>query len=147
MKYSEKLKLGFDGCPFCNLKREEILKSNRFANLIVARAPYSKDHLLVVSKRHVFYLNELKKEELDSIGKLVLYGMKKLHNEYKNVSIVYREGEKEKIGKSIDHLHVHLIPKLKIGAGNIKDREFFSEKKYLREIERVKGLFLRRFIN
>ena len=49
-------------CPFCNLTKEEKLKQNKNAILTIAKAPYTKDHLLVVPKKHVIKFNSLTQE-------------------------------------------------------------------------------------
>lgn len=134
--YLKKVKI----CPFCMLVKDEILKENKNAMLILAKAPYTKDHLLVVPKKHVLSLTKLNKKEKGDIDNLVDFGMKKLSKKYHNVSILYRQGDKEKIGKSIDHAHYHIIPNLMIGSTDIHltKRKILSEKDYLKLIEKTK---------
>ncbi len=135
-KYIKKLKT----CPFCYLRKPEILKQNKFAVLILSRAPYTKDHLLVVPKKHVLRINKLSKKQKDGVEKLIYYTMKKLHKKYKNVTLLYREGNKKEVGKSINHAHYHLIPNLQIGAKERfwKNRKIFSEEIYVKKARDVK---------
>jgi histidine triad (HIT) family protein len=139
MYYQDYLK-GVRKCPFCFLNKEEILKENKNAMLILSKAPYTKDHLLVVPKRHVLFLGDLKKEERVDVDNLVEFAMKKMHKKYGNVSILYREGEKKKVGKSIDHIHYHIIPNLMIGAINadLRKREILDEEDYLKIVKDMK---------
>lgn len=139
MLYEKYLKQ-LSGCPFCDLGKDEIIKQNDLAILTMARAPYVKDHLLVVPKRHVVKLNKMTSEEKDAVEKLVYYGMKKLHKKYKNVSVLYKEGNKKEVGKSIDHLHYHLIPELQIGSNKVnwKTRRMMEEDKYRKLIKKFK---------
>lgn len=139
MRYSIFLK-EMDSCPFCNLDKKEIIKQNKSARVILAKAPYHKDHLLVVPKRHVLTISELKNSEWEDITKLVFWAGKKLEKKHHNLSILYREGKKKEVGKSIDHFHVNLIPDEKIGSikVNQKDREFLSEKKYMKRTKEFK---------
>ncbi len=132
MKYKKFLKL-LKICPFCNLEKDEIIKENNSARLILAKAPYQKDHLLVVPKKHVLTFNELNRKELSDVFGLVIFAQKILNKNYKNLSILYREGDKKKIGKSIDHFHFNLIPNEQIGSISInkKNRNVLSEKEYL----------------
>jgi diadenosine tetraphosphate (Ap4A) HIT family hydrolase len=127
-------------CPFCNLDKDEILKENKYSVLILAQAPYTKGHLLVIPKRHVLRLNSLTKKEKDKIEELTYYGIRKLHKKYNNVNILYREGNKKEIGKSINHIHYHLIPEMKIGSNNIKGetRKIDSHERYLKNIKKIK---------
>jgi len=70
--------------------------------------------------------------------------MKKLHKKHKNVTILYREGNKKEVGKSVNHIHYHLIPDMQIGAidqHKINKREFFSEEQYIKKIQGFKKRF------
>jgi|TARA_B100001971_G_C18233394_1_gene565414 diadenosine tetraphosphate (Ap4A) HIT family hydrolase len=127
-------------CPFCNLTKEEILKQNKCAILTLAKAPYTKDHLLVVPKKHYLKFNAMTKAEKDCVDKLVSYALKKLHKKHKNITVLYREGDLKQVGKSIPHLHYHIIPNMVIGAYDInwKKRKIYSEEKYIKEIKKLK---------
>lgn len=139
MLYTKYLKT-LKKCPFCELNKNEILKQNKFAILTLAKAPYTKDHLLVLPKKHVFKLNDLTKQEKDTLEALEYYALKKLHKKHKNVSVLYREGNKKQVGKSIDHLHIHIIPNMQIGSRDInwKKRRVYSEKEYVKKIKELK---------
>ena len=139
MLYSKFLKKKHP-CPFCHLTKQEILRQNKYAILTFARAPYTKGHLLVVPKKHVLKINKLSKKQKDAVEKLIYYGMKKLHRKYKNVTVLYREGNKKEVGKSINHVHYHLIPELQIGAQEKiwKDRKILDEKDYIKKIAELK---------
>ncbi len=115
-------------CPFCVLKKEEILRKNKFAILTLARAPYRKDHLIITPIKHRKTLNSMSVAEKNGVEDLIYYGMRKLHMKYKNVTVLYREGNLNEVGKSVEHLHYHLIPEMQIGAinGCWRKRGFFS---------------------
>lgn len=134
--YLKKLKV----CPFCHLIEEDIIKQNNSAVLTLSKAPYTQDHLLVIPKKHYLKLESLSKKQKEDIEKLIYYAMKKLHKKYKNVTILYREGNKKEVGKSINHLHYHLIPNMKIGKHDInwKERKIFSECEYIEKIKELK---------
>jgi diadenosine tetraphosphate (Ap4A) HIT family hydrolase len=129
-------------CPFCNLEDNEILKENKHARLILAKAPYTKDHLLVVPKRHAITLKELTKQEKESVDSLVNLAMTKIQKQYHDASILYIEGNMKKIGKSIEHIHYHIIPKLIIGAINIdlRKRKVLFGKEYLTAVKNIKKI-------
>jgi diadenosine tetraphosphate (Ap4A) HIT family hydrolase len=130
-------------CPFCSLKKEEIFDLNKSANLILSRAPYTKDHMLVVPKQHKSFMEELTLKERQEVEELILKALKKIHKKHSNVSVLYREGKKDEVGKSIEHMHFHLIPDLLIGAVdiNLDKRIFYSEKEYLKKINELKKQF------
>ena len=133
-------------CPFCNLKKDEIIKKNQFAVLTLARAPYTKDHLIVTCRRHHLRLSLMSVKEKAAVDKFIYYGMQKLHEKYKNVTVLYREGNLKEVGKSIAHLHYHLIPEMQIGPNNIhwEGRKIFSEKIYTKKIEKFREEFIKR---
>ena len=141
MLYTKFLK-EMNGCPFCELNKKEIIKLNKHAILTLARAPYSKDHLLIIPKKHETHFSKLSIKEQLAIQKLVFYALKRLVKKHKNVSVIYREGENgmKGIGKSISHLHIHLIPKIKVGLLDIKDRqrEFMTEKNLVSATKKIK---------
>lgn len=142
MKYTQYLKtLTF--CPFCNLEEKEILKKNKFAKVILAKAPYHTDHLLVIPNKHALKMSDLTNREKLSVFELISWAQINLEKYHKNLSILYREGDKIKIGKSIDHFHVNLIPDEQIGSisVNAKDRLVFSQDKYVKETKHVREKF------
>jgi diadenosine tetraphosphate (Ap4A) HIT family hydrolase len=102
-------------CPFCSPSREqEKIIANEQAYLTYSLAPYTAHHLLIIPRRHVTTVFDLSKEEHDAIEKLIEQGSaltKKLGHE--NFSILVREGHNG--AKSIEHLHYHIVPDIRIG--------------------------------
>ena len=139
MLYKKYLK-GKHPCPFCCLTKEEVLRQNKYAILTLAKAPYTKNHLLVVPKKHHVNFNSMTRAEKDAVEDLVSYALRKLHKKYRNATVLYREGDLKKSGKSIPHLHYHIIPNMVIGAYdiNMRRRRIYSEKEYVREIKKLK---------
>ena len=129
-------------CPFCNMKKEKIIRGNKHAVLTLAQAPYCKDHLIVTCRRHHMRLNLMSNAEKEAVDKLICYGMRKLHSKYKNVTVLYREGNLKEVGKSIEHLHYHLIPEMKVGVFGLGDREMVENEKFLGMVKRFKGRFI-----
>jgi diadenosine tetraphosphate (Ap4A) HIT family hydrolase len=104
-------------CPFCDLTLNEKILENETAFLTYAIAPYHADHLLVCTKRHVEHILDLSPEEvrdIDDLQKRGFTALKKMN--YKNVSLLVRDGDD--IGKSVKHIHYHLIPEVSLGASN-----------------------------
>ncbi len=130
-------------CPFCHMTKDEIIKENKYALLTLAKAPYVNNHLLIIPKKHVLKLSKLSKKEKEAIEKLIYYGIKKLHLKHKNVTLLYREGNKKQVGKSINHVHYHLIPDLQIGAQEKiwKNRNIWNEEEYIEKIKDFKRKF------
>ena len=93
MKYSDFLKAE-KGCPFDTPIRQIVLAENASAFLTYALAPYSRDHWLVVPKRHVANLTELTHQERDDTDALLARGSTALRALcHKGISILLRQGE------------------------------------------------------
>lgn len=142
MRYKKALKeIRKEGCPFCREKQEDIIASNEYAYITPARAPYVKDHLLVIPFRHVLRLKDLKPEEEEGIFDLVSLGMKLLRKKYPAVEVEYREGDNLKDAqKSIPHLHFHLLPLAKGERFKRTGRKFLSAKELKDEVKEIKNL-------
>ena len=114
MLYADFIKTMTD-CPFCARKETEIIAKAPEAFLTFALSPYHAHHLLVVPNRHVVRLEELSAAESSSIDTLLQRGaavLKKLG--YDDYTLLVRNGEH--VGKSVDHVHYHLIPAVTIGG-------------------------------
>ncbi len=96
-------------CPFCDEGTRRVLDENEYSYITYALAPYHKYHLLVVPKRHVENIKDLKWLEQISMTALLSKGIKGLdklgHND---CSILVRDGIAPH--KSLKHLHYHIIP-------------------------------------
>ncbi len=124
--------------PFDNFEKKFIIIKNRYAFLTPARAPYVKDHLLILPKRHLLTLGELKEKEKKAIFDLIMEGIKILEKKYPAVQMEYKEGDLLSARKSIPHLHFHLIPRRKKNKESKEKRIFLSEKELIREVRRIK---------
>lgn len=128
MNYKELLKTD-RACPFCELGDNNVIKKIRGAVLTYALAPYCKHHLLVTPGRHVEFFEELTNDEKKDIDDILLEGIKFLkalgHDSY---SILLRNGKKA--GKTIEHLHYHIIPSVEVGSleNNNIDRCIMTDK-------------------
>lgn len=128
-------------CPFCRDHGKFSIVKNDTAELRVCNAPYTKDHIIVIPRRHVFSFLRLRENELKNIDSLVKFGVRLLEKKgYKSVSILLRNGKAA--GKSISHLHYHLIPKIHVGPVNINpdDREVISIDKEVRLVDSFRKL-------
>ena len=125
-------------CPFCDGADRQIIKQ-KSAYLTYAKAPYAPYHLLVVPKRHTQSFLSLTKTENADIAKLLHAGVQILHKlGIKNCSILVRDGMGA--GKSIKHLHYHIIPNHRIGDLDIhgEQRRILTEKEITNLIKKIK---------
>lgn len=127
----KKFRKTLNGCPFCKLTSEEILEENNSGVVILARAPYIKDHLLVLPKKHIANMSELTNKERAELFELVFWAQDRIEKIYHNFSTLYREGEK--IGKSMPHAHFNIIPNLLLGTieEDLSDRPVYEMDEYL----------------
>jgi len=147
MKYIEALrKFWRDYNPFIHIKPEEIVDESKNFIIIASRAPYVKDHLLIIPKRQVYLLKELSGTEKNEMWKLLEKWATKLHTKHKDVNLLLRDWLVEwNIGKSINHLHFHLIPDCSIWLEGVEDpqnRKFFNDEEYIGNTERIRKEFL-----
>ncbi len=132
-------------CPFCHEKPENMLQIGKYFFVIPARAPYSKDHLLIVPKRHVNMMITLSHEELKEMYKLVDIRAKKLHTKHKDVNLLLRDGVVKDINsnKSVNHLHFHLLADIQIHINqNADDRTWLEDVVYTKLAQTLKKKFL-----
>ena len=142
MLYKDFLKT-VSGCPFCEEKAPEVIKENEKAILRCAIAPYSHYHMVVVPKRHVVDYLELSREERDSMDDLVADGIKVLETlGIKDYSVIVRTGDKESIGKSIDHIHFNIVPKVRLGMIDAVgvERIVLTDKEVAEIVEKAKSV-------
>ncbi len=129
-------------CPFCNEEKYDMIEENNLMYVIPARAPYVEDHLLIVPKRHVVFLQELNHQEIISLHTLVEQRTNKLHTQHEAVNLLLRDSlANKKSEKSINHLHFHLIPDCPIWEKTGKsepNRKFFSAKEYKKITKNIK---------
>lgn len=132
-------------CPFCNEKQQDMLENKKYFYVIPARAQYCEDHILIVPKRHVCLLKSLSDEELKQMLSLINKWDKKLRKYHKNISLLLRDGlSKEKIWKSVNHLHFHLIPDHIVYVMNdndSKNRDFYDDNNYKKLTEKMRKRF------
>jgi diadenosine tetraphosphate (Ap4A) HIT family hydrolase len=137
MKYTDYLKT-LTKCPFCYFEGREIIKENNNSLLTFCLAPYHKHHMLVIPKRHTEKIFDLGVVEMNHIYELLKFGtetLKKLG--YENITILVREGDGS--GKSIPHLHFHVIPNIRIGDidSNGEERSVLTEEEIRKTISEL----------
>lgn len=121
MKYKDYLK-GVTRCPFCYLDKNQIIKENGNAFLTFCLAPYHKHHMLVIPKKHTEKIFDIEKDELKGVYELLQIGTNILKNiGYDNLTLLVREGDGA--GKSIPHMHFHIIPNTRIGDVDSRGEE------------------------
>ena len=99
-------------CLFCNIKESGVAQENDFAYASFDSYPVSKDHCLIIPKRHIGDYFDLSKKELiacDELIKIVKSEIIKKDQTVKGFNIGTNIGKVS--GQSIFHCHIHLIPR------------------------------------
>ena len=99
-------------CVFCDLKKRYIINEKSNIVLTVALFPYIDGHLLIIPRRHITLMNQLNKKEQETVFYLAKKGCRLLKIAFgiDSVWFLEREGKGVKAGKTVEHLHFHLIP-------------------------------------
>ena len=99
-------------CLFCNIKESGVAHENDFAYASFDSYPVSKDHCLIIPKRHIKDYFELSKEELIACDKLVKIVKDEIISKDQSVKGFNLGTNIGKVsGQSIFHCHFHLIPR------------------------------------
>jgi diadenosine tetraphosphate (Ap4A) HIT family hydrolase len=96
-------------CPFCDpsvIKTQAFYEDDLILG-IVPNHPVSPGHLLIVSKRHVPFFDQLTDEESEQILRL----LKRIREMGKKVPYLLLQKNGMEVGQSVPHVHFHYIPR------------------------------------
>lgn len=99
-------------CPFCDTK-EQVLKENERAKVILSNPRKVPGHFLVIPKRHVEAPWELEKDEITDIFDLIFFVEKKIIGKLGD-GIDIRQNYRPFLKQSnlkVDHVHFHVYPR------------------------------------
>jgi diadenosine tetraphosphate (Ap4A) HIT family hydrolase len=102
-----------NNCVFCDLRSKYILTEKNGMVATVNIFPYIDGQLLIIPRRHIEKMSELKPREWTTIFYLSQIAIKVLREEMgiEGVWMLLREGEfGEKSGKTVRHLHWNILP-------------------------------------
>jgi diadenosine tetraphosphate (Ap4A) HIT family hydrolase len=80
--------------------------------------PATEGHLQVVPKRHVESFFDLSEQEIAAAYALLREAQEQLEKKYAPHGYTIGVNEGEAAGRSVDHLHIHLIPRY---YGDVRD--------------------------
>ncbi len=106
-------------CIFCNNQEKKTIMENHLAVAFFDNFPVTNRHTLVIPKRHCETYFDLAQPELNAIHDL-LHKTKELHNMSDSNITGFNIGMNngESAGQTINHCHVHLIPRRSGDATN-----------------------------
>ncbi len=109
-KWYDELAGSVTKCVFCDLKEKYIVAKRGSSVLTVSLFPYIDGQMIVIPRRHVERLGEVSEAEWGEFGYLIKLGIELVEKVTgaDDVNVLYREGGAA--GKSVGHLHVHILP-------------------------------------
>tara|TARA_B100000614_G_scaffold112771_1_gene101108 strand:- start:272 stop:670 length:399 start_codon:yes stop_codon:yes gene_type:complete len=106
-------------CLFCKTKRKDFILENDLAYATIDTYPVSKFHSLIIPKRHIKNYFELSTKEILACNRLIKILKKKIETKDKSVKGFNIGTNSGKVaGQSINHCHIHLIPRRKNDVEN-----------------------------
>ena len=144
MRYDDYLlKVLKDECPFCDINKDYIVEKWKYFNVILSRAPYVKDHVLIVPHRHIIRMREITTEERWTLFPLIDKWMKKMEKVHEEVNLLLRDWVANwMVWKSIDHLHFHIVPGVPVYSTNSwGNREIYTDYQLVKETAAFKSKF------
>ena len=142
MRYDDYLlKVLKDECPFCDIKKEYIVEKWKHFTVLLSRAPYTLDHIMIVPNRHLIRMWEITQEERSTLVPLIEKWMRKMVAIHGEVNLLLRDWvARWKVGKSIDHLHFHIVPDIPIYSANSwLSRKVYTDYQLLKETKLFKS--------
>jgi diadenosine tetraphosphate (Ap4A) HIT family hydrolase len=102
-------------CLFCDKENQKfrLISENDFCVARWDQFPVSKGHTLIIPKKHITSFFELKENELLEMFALIQEAKVVIENEYKPDGFNIGINDGEAAGRTIHHLHFHLIPRYK----------------------------------
>jgi diadenosine tetraphosphate (Ap4A) HIT family hydrolase len=104
-----------NSCLFCELylKKDRILYENKTFWTLFDKNPVTNGHALAIPKRHVISFFDLKKTELSDLLDSLQNTKEIIDDKFNPDSYNMGINDGESAGRTIHHLHVHLIPRYK----------------------------------
>lgn len=101
-------------CLFCdwhNSEKHKILLENDFCYARPDNFPVSQGHIEIVPKSHITSFFELEAEQLTKLFLLLKEAQTLIQVKHKPDGYTIGINEGEAAGRTIDHLHIHIIPR------------------------------------
>jgi diadenosine tetraphosphate (Ap4A) HIT family hydrolase len=115
-------------CPFCVklILNSRIIIENDLVFAFPTNTPIVPGHILICPKRHVKYYEDLTVEEMSSIECLRNKLKLALKKSLKTQGFNYAWNEEKIGGQSIEHFHLHVVPRIEgdVGVYKYEPREF-----------------------
>ena len=98
-------------CDYTDAAKHQIIAENNLAYARWDNFPASLGHLEVVPRRHVVSFFDLKQTEILALYGLISEAKKQVDERYVPAGYNIGINDGEAAGRTIHHLHIHLIPR------------------------------------
>jgi bis(5'-adenosyl)-triphosphatase len=111
---TENNKAQFNTCPFCNPQIRDcvFLESGNFL-AVYNVAPVLPGHSMVIPVNHITSFMDLNKEQLIEFVEVTKQSLKILLKAFHTDAFDLSVQEKPEAGQTIEHLHLHIVPRIK----------------------------------
>ena len=100
-----------DPCPFCSVTADRMLDQNENAFVVLDAYPVSPGHSLVISRRHISDLFDLRAPEIGDILELVRSTRERIDRTLQPSGYNIGVNVGRDAGQTVMHVHVHVIPR------------------------------------
>jgi len=107
-------------CLFCDKENQKfkLIVENDFCVARWDANPISKGHALIIPRKHILSFFDLKEVELVKMFSLMKEAKNVIQKEYNPDGFNIGINDGEAAGRTIHHLHIHLIPRYKGDVDN-----------------------------
>ncbi|OGK25028.1 hypothetical protein A3A46_04290 [Candidatus Roizmanbacteria bacterium RIFCSPLOWO2_01_FULL_37_13] len=99
-------------CPFCNfqelIKTNEVIFTSKNFYCIKDIKPISRGHILIIPYKHIREINALSSLLFNDLLLTIKKASSHLKKKYKQTPLIFINNKND---QSVNHLHIHLIPK------------------------------------
>jgi diadenosine tetraphosphate (Ap4A) HIT family hydrolase len=97
-------------CVFCDLKSKYIFREENGVVMTVPLFAYIDGHMMIIPRRHVRSVKELKNSEWETVRKFMYLGKKLARDVHgiKAVQFIQKEGAAAQ--GTVEHIHFHCVP-------------------------------------
>lgn len=116
-------------CPFCTDKniKERLIVQNKYVWVFPTNIPIVPMHTLITPARHVSRMTELTDEEHTAMFEMVKRLSEAFAKHFEAEGFNYAWNEGRLSGQSIEHLHLHILPR-KTGDSGVTE---YDPRKFL----------------
>ncbi len=98
-------------CIFCNIGKNKIIHEDPYWMSVYDDFPVNEGHVLIIPKRHINNVTELNGNEMAYFFSALLFVESFIKEKFKCDGFNIGINQGEAAGQTIEHLHIHVIPR------------------------------------